>query len=140
MEHLVDVAFILLALHLACTRSNGEIWLLDQTLLTPKYETPLQGSKSKIEKLYFSQDCKCMAYYVSKTAGDPKRFPAILHLGNEALLCIQLGCGKNGGPLQIFVRSEKLDLLRKSAGSLHVDLGNAVLVLLALETFHHRAG
>lgn len=53
-----------LALHLACSRSNGEIWLLDQTLLTPRYEAPLQGSKYKIEKLCFSLDCKNLAYYV----------------------------------------------------------------------------
>lgn len=57
--------FSISALHLACSKSNGEIWFLDQILLTPIYESPLQTCKYKIEKLCFSHDCKLLAYYVS---------------------------------------------------------------------------
>lgn len=52
------------AIFLACGRSNGEIWILDPILLTPKQEV-ITVSNYSIEKIAFSFDNDQLAFCVS---------------------------------------------------------------------------
>ncbi|RZB39895.1 WD repeat-containing protein 66-like, partial [Asbolus verrucosus] len=50
-------------LHLACGKSNGELWLLQPALLAQIYVEPFQFSTKKVMKIVFSQSSLQMAYY-----------------------------------------------------------------------------
>ncbi|KAJ3622247.1 hypothetical protein MTP99_002770 [Tenebrio molitor] len=52
-------------LHLACGRSNGELWLLQPAVLAQIYVEPFRFSTNKVVKIAFSQSCLQMAYYDS---------------------------------------------------------------------------
>ncbi|KAK9873160.1 hypothetical protein WA026_021393 [Henosepilachna vigintioctopunctata] len=54
------------SLHLACGRSNGEMWILHPVLLTPMQEV-INVSSYPIQKIVFSNDNKQLAFCNSKT-------------------------------------------------------------------------
>ncbi|XP_074031477.1 cilia- and flagella-associated protein 251 isoform X1 [Leptinotarsa decemlineata] len=49
--------------HLVCGRTNGEIWILEPVLLTPKISEPFQITKNKVVKIEFSHIPIQFAYY-----------------------------------------------------------------------------
>ncbi|KYB25656.1 WD repeat-containing protein 66-like Protein [Tribolium castaneum] len=53
------------SLHLACGRSNGELWLLQPATLGQIYVEPFRFSNDKVMKIAFSQNSLQMAYYDS---------------------------------------------------------------------------
>lgn len=56
---------VILALHLVCGRVNGEVWVLEPVVLTPKEQTPFRFSRCSIVKIEFSFSGFQFAYYVS---------------------------------------------------------------------------
>ncbi|XP_044268717.1 cilia- and flagella-associated protein 251-like [Tribolium madens] len=53
------------SLHLACGRSNGELWLLQPATLGQIYVEPFRFSNDRVMKIAFSQNSLQMAYYDS---------------------------------------------------------------------------
>lgn len=51
-------------LHLACGKSNGELWFLQPAILESIFVEPLKFGNNKIVKIAFSKDSLQMAYYV----------------------------------------------------------------------------
>nr|CAH7750256.1 unnamed protein product [Callosobruchus chinensis] len=52
--------------HLLCGCSNGEVWVLEPILLSPKVETPFRATKHAVKKIEFSVLPPQFAYYDSE--------------------------------------------------------------------------
>ncbi|CAG9772385.1 unnamed protein product [Ceutorhynchus assimilis] len=50
-------------LHLVCGRLNGEIWILDPSILQPKITEPFQKGRNQIMKIDFAYNSMQFAYY-----------------------------------------------------------------------------
>uniref|UniRef100_A0A6P7GDS0 Cilia- and flagella-associated protein 251 n=1 Tax=Diabrotica virgifera virgifera TaxID=50390 RepID=A0A6P7GDS0_DIAVI len=55
------------AYHLVCGKTNGEVWILEPILLTPRVVEPFQVTKNKVVKIKFSENPIQFAYYDDKS-------------------------------------------------------------------------
>ncbi|XP_050502067.1 cilia- and flagella-associated protein 251-like [Diabrotica virgifera virgifera] len=53
--------------HLVCGKTNGEVWILEPILLTPRVVEPFQVTKNKVVKIKFSENPIQFAYYDDKS-------------------------------------------------------------------------